>query len=344
MAPPAEIVLVTGASGNVGREVVRALLASPQRQTGSSGLAAAPPNSAIAVRAAGRGSGGPAVDGVEAVVLDFERPATFKPAVGNATRLFLLRPPAIASVKRTLNAFVDVAVTQGSVRHVVFVSVAGADRNTMVPHHAVEQHLLHHMPAHVAVTILRPGFFAQNLRDAYRDDIRLDDRLYVPAGDARVAWVDVRDIAAVAAQRLTTALPTGLRMPLVSTHVPDPEAAGTERLPWQEAFHLTGPAPPVTFAEVAACLSEALGRPIRYEPASMLGYLHHLKRTRGLPWAQAIVLLVLHVGLRYGQAEAVDGMLARCLGREATSIAEVIRYTVDEEPTLWRPLAPGPAP
>ena len=109
------------------------------------------------------------------------------------------------------------------------------------------------------------------------------------------------------------------------------------QLPWQEAFHLTGPAPPVTFAEVARLLSEALNRPIRYEAASVLGYMYHLTRRRRLPLIQAIVLSILHVGLRYGQAEEVDETLARCLGRPATNIAGVIQYTVQEEPNLWAP-------
>ncbi|WNZ26011.1 hypothetical protein HJG54_26415 [Leptolyngbya sp. NK1-12] len=50
----------------------------------------------------------------------------------------------------------------------MFVSVTGADQNPFVPHHAVEQHLKAHNRTY---TILRPGFFAQNLGDAYRTDI-----------------------------------------------------------------------------------------------------------------------------------------------------------------------------
>jgi uncharacterized protein YbjT (DUF2867 family) len=51
-----------------------------------------------------------------------------------------------------------------------------------------------------AWTFLRAGFFAQNLGDAYRADIREHDELFVPAGDGRAAFVDVRDLGEVAAR------------------------------------------------------------------------------------------------------------------------------------------------
>ena len=93
-----------------------------------------------------------------------------------------------------MNALTEPALAAG-VEHVVFSSVAGADTNRVVPHHRVETHLRDHAPSW---TILRPGFFAQNLADAYRRDIVEDDRIYLPAGNGRVAFIDTRDIGDVA--------------------------------------------------------------------------------------------------------------------------------------------------
>ena len=108
--------------------------------------------------------------------------------------------------------------------------------------------------------MLRPGFFAQNLTDAYRLDIRDDDRLFVPAAQGRVAFIDAVDIGEVAA-----------------TVLADPMAhAG-------RGYTLTCPQA-VTFEEVAQMLTDALGRSIAYTPASALGYMRHLK-DRGLPIA-----------------------------------------------------------
>ena len=283
-----EPILVTGATGNVGREVVRALVAR-----------------GAAVRAADRH---PArIDSlfdarVASVALDFLDPATFDAAAAGCRSLFLLRPPAVADVKPTLNAFVDRARARG-VGHVVFLSVAGAGTNRLVPHHAVEVHL--RARGH-DWTLLRPGFFAQNFGDAYRRDIVEDARVYVPAGRGRVAFVDVRDVAEVAAAIF---------------------ASPAEHE--SEAYTLTG-AEAVDFRSAAAALTDVLGREIRYKAASLIGYAMHL-RGRGMPWAQVGVQTVLHAGLRLGQAEQVDPALSRLLGRRPRSLRE---YMQDHR-TTW---------
>src|SRR5690349_9892767 len=103
-------VLVTGATGNVGREVVREL-----RVRGALVR--------VGERATGKARNGDA--GVEHVAFDFHDSSTFAPAADGCNAVFLLRPPAIADVRPTLNALVDAARARG-VEHVVFLSVAGA--------------------------------------------------------------------------------------------------------------------------------------------------------------------------------------------------------------------------
>ncbi len=281
-------VLVTGAGGNVGAAVVDHL-----QRLGHTARAADIDPALL-----------PARHGVETVRLDLTDPRTFAPALRGIRRLFLIRPPAIARVKPTLNAFLDAAAAAG-VEHVVFSSVAGAETNRVVPHHRVEQHLI---ASNMAWTMLRPGFFAQNLATAYRTDIRDHDRLHVPAGDGRVAFVDTRDLGELAARILA-----------------DPaEHSGC-------GYTLTGPRA-VTFQQVADLLTDALGRPIRYEPATIPAYLRHLG-TQGLPVPQRLVQTVLHAGLRRGDAETVDATLGQLLGRPPRDLAAYIADHRD----LWTP-------
>ena len=289
-------ILVTGASGNVGGAVVRSLIAAgvPVRAAGTN------------VEALGR-----AFPGVEVARLDFHAPATFGPALHGAGGLFLVRPPRIAQVGPTLNALVDVAEQTG-VGHVMFSSVTGADTNRVVPHHRVETHL---QASGLSWTILRPGFFAQNLADAYRTDIVRNDRIYLPAGHGRVAFIDVRDLGDVAA-----------------TVFADP---GAHR---DAGYTLTGPAA-LDLDEVAAVLTRELGRPIRYEPAHILGYMRHL-RGHGLPGVQILVQTVLHTGLRRGQAQTVDPTLGRLLGRLPGTLAQ---YVHDHRATWSAPDRPAEA-
>ena len=271
-------ILVTGATGNVGREVVRLLQ-----------------EKAVPLRVTAR-PGSPATPGLESASFDFADPGTFAGAARGCSAVFLLRPPAVSDTARTLNPFIDAARREG-VEQVVFLSVAGAGENRIVPHHAVEEHL---RSASRPFTILRPGFFAQNLGDHYRRDITRDDRLFVPAGRGKASFIDARDIAEVA----------------VSALVSPAEHAG-------KAYTLTG-SEVVSFEEAARVLSQALNRTITYVPASIPGYAMHLRRA-GMGAAQIAVQTILHVGLRFGQAEAVDPTLRSLLGRAPRTLRDYVR-------------------
>ncbi len=281
-------ILVTGATGNVGREVVRAL------QARGIDFVAGDRDPARAQQVLGKD--------VRVVALDFRKPETWRAAVEGAGGLFLLRPPPIADVRETLNVLADTAVAAG-VEHIVFLSVMGADKQRWVPHHKVEQHLLQ---GKAAWTFLRPGFFAQNCSDAYRRDIREDDRIYVPAGRGQVSFVDLRDVAEVAALAFV-----------------DPALRN-------KAFELTG-GEAVGFSDVAAMLTAGLGRPVRYTPASIIGALWHLRR-RGLPWGQAGIQTLLHVGLRFGNGAPISPAISELLGRAPRSMETYVRDHLD----LWR--------
>jgi uncharacterized protein YbjT (DUF2867 family) len=281
-------VLVTGAAGNVGREVVLALL-----QRGARVVAADHRSDRVRTLFG---------ESVVASRLDFLDRGTWAAALQGAEQLFLLRPPAISDVENNLNPFVDFARSQG-IDHVVFLSVAGVEKNRFVPHRKVEDHLRARGDHH---TFLRPGFFAQNLETSYREDLAQEDRIYVPAGQSLVNWIDVRDIAVVAA--------------LVFDEPEEHRAQG---------YTLTGPGP-IPWSDVIAALSHSLGRPIRYEPASILGYVRHLS-ARGLPRGAVLVQTILHVLLRFGQGATFDPTMERLLGRPGRSMSAYIA----EHASLW---------
>ncbi|MFP4636184.1 MAG: SDR family oxidoreductase [Nitriliruptoraceae bacterium] len=277
----AATVLVTTASGNLGAATTAELLAL-----------------GVTVRAGDRDPDRAAErhPGAEPVHLDLTEPVTFARALAGVDRVLLVRPPAVARVGPTLNRFLDAAVRAG-VEHVVFSSVAGAEHNRLVPHHRVEQHLF---ATGLGWTVLRPGFFAQNLGSAYRDDLRDADRIHLPAGDGRVAFVDVRDLGELAADILT-----------------EPAAHRAE------AYTLTGPEA-LSFEEVAQLLTVELGRPIRYEPASIPGYLRHL-RAQGHSLGRCAVQTLLHAGLRRGDAAEVDPTLERLLDHPPRRLRDYVR-------------------
>jgi uncharacterized protein YbjT (DUF2867 family) len=180
MTSAAPLLLVTGATGNVGAPLISELRARGLP------VAAANPRDA---------------DTVETRQLDFEDPSTFAGALEGVGRVFLMRPPQISDTKRYLRPFVAGMAAAG-VEHVVFLSLMGVNR--AMPHWQVEQDL---RASTVPWTFLRPSFFAQNLGAAYRADIRDHDRIRLASGHGRTSFVDTRDVAEVAA--LVLADPTG---------------------------------------------------------------------------------------------------------------------------------------
>lgn len=287
-------ILVTGAAGNVGRQVVRVLLSK------NIDVVAADHDEARVRELFG--------DSVSTARLDFLNRSTWGSSLHGSSHMFLMRPPAIADVENNLNPFVDFARVHG-VDHVVFLSVAGAEKNKVVPHRKVEDHLRSLGDHH---TILRPGFFAQNLQSAYWMDIIEDDRIYVPSGRKQpVNWIDVRDVAEVA----------GLVLEKPEAHR-------------GKSYTLTGPGP-VPWSEVALALSSTLTRSIRYEPASVFGYMRHLSQ-RGLSLGAIVVQTILHFLLRFGQGASVDPTLEELLGRTGRTVQQYIQDHSDvwSKPTV----------
>jgi uncharacterized protein YbjT (DUF2867 family) len=264
-------ILVTGASGNVGAEVVRRLL-----QNG------------LPVRVAGRQASrmpaafGPDVAGVQ---FDFARPETFQPAFYGVERVFLVRPPAISDVRRFILPAIDAAKGAG-VRQIVFLSLMGVEKNRVVPHYKIEQHILR---SGLEYTFLRPSFFMQNLSTTHRDEIRDRDEIFVPAGDGKTRFIDVRDIAAVAALALSK-----------------PGHANA-------IYELTGDEA-LGYVEVAARLSGVLGRTIVYRRPSLLQFIRRQRR-QGSPWPMVLVMSGIYTTARLGLAGRLTSDLRRLLGR-----------------------------
>ncbi len=208
------MILVTGASGTVGREVARALSArgAPAR---------------LARRDPGRAPGG------EAVRFDFADPATFPDALSGVRAVFLLRPPAMARAE-AFRPFLVSARTAG-VGHVAVLSVRGAERNRLLPHHALERLV---EASGISFTHLRPNFFMDTVWSGLR---HRPDRVVHFIGTRKVSWIAAQDIAAVGAEALR-----------------DPDAHRGIIYPLAvEALSFEG---------IAAILSDVMGHPVEYRP------------------------------------------------------------------------------
>ncbi|MFH9736797.1 NmrA family NAD(P)-binding protein [Streptomyces roseolus] len=174
-------VLVTGATGRVGRHVVSELM---ERN--------------LPVRAAHRHAG-PASGIATRAVFSFADPRTWREAMRGATSMFVMRPPQISDVKKDMLPALSAAREYG-IKRMVLLSLQGADRNPAVPHHALEKWL---RDSGIEWTFVRAGFFMQNLSTTHAAEIRDRGQIIVPAGNGRTSFVDARDVAAVAVRALT---------------------------------------------------------------------------------------------------------------------------------------------
>jgi len=180
------MILVTGASGTVGRTVLREVAKSGARHRAM-------------YRSAEEAAKAPA--GTEAMVADFAKKETLVPALRGVESVYLVCSPIPELIQLESNV-VDACVAAG-VKHVVLNSALGAaDYPKSFPswHRRVEDKL---RATRLSWTILRPNSFHQNTTMYYAPSIRAQGVFYSSLGDSRMSYVDVRDVGAVAAKTLS---------------------------------------------------------------------------------------------------------------------------------------------
>ncbi|MFH8680853.1 SDR family oxidoreductase [Streptomyces lydicus] len=184
------MIVVTGATGNVGRPLTRVLTEAGERVTAVSRHAAAVP------------------DGVRHVVADLAEPAGLTPALDGAKALFLLLSGDLHAPGARPADLIGLAQASG-VRRVVLLSSQGVATRplgpTRVAMRALEDAL---RESGLDWAVLRPGGFASNAL-AWAESVRTQGAVAAPFGDVGVPVVDPADIAEVAAACLLDDRHTG---------------------------------------------------------------------------------------------------------------------------------------
>ncbi|MGN8154947.1 SDR family oxidoreductase [Agrobacterium sp. 22094] len=231
-------ILVTGATGRVGRHVVDQLIARNA-------------DVRVLVRDPAKANFASNVDVVQGDMLDID---ALRRAFNGVRTLFLLN--AVAGDEFTQAIIALNVAREAGVERVVYLSVFDADRAVNVPHFAVKfgaERMLEAMG--FSATILRPAYFIDN--DVMIKDVIFNYAVYpMPIGSKGVAMVDTRDIAEVAASEL-------LRRDRAAKKLPS------------ETINLVGPET-LTGLEVAAIWSDVLDRPVVYGGDDPSGFEQNL--------------------------------------------------------------------
>ena len=268
-------VLVTGASGNVGSYVVKELLKMGEH------VVVAGTDVKKLINMFG--------DKVDVIEFDFTKKQTFKNALNGVDRIFLMRPPQLGK-PQDLYPFID-AAKRNNIKLISFLSLMGVQKNTIPPHHKIEKYI---EGIGVPYTHIRPGFFMQNVSGIHSEEIREQDKIFIPAGKSKTSFIDANDI--------------GLSIAVV-LHEPEKYK--------NTAHTITGPEA-LDYYQVAEILSRVTGRKITYDKPGYLKYRGYYIRNRGLDKAYVNVTVALYFMTRMGTAKDVTDEFYKLTGKKST--------------------------
>jgi uncharacterized protein YbjT (DUF2867 family) len=285
------MIIVTGASGQLGGAVLEALLERvPADQVGAS---VRDPQKLADLRERG----------VRVRRGDFADPASLANAFEDATAVLIVSASSTGGeTVRQHQAAIDAAAAAG-VKRIFYTSHMGADAASPfppMPDHAATEDALR--ASGVAFTSLRNGFYASTVPMLLRHALATGE-LRIPA-DGAVAWTTHADLAAATAQLLVDGGFDGPTPPLTG-----PEA--------------------VDMARIAEIASQLVGRPIRHVVVSDSEYREGLL-SAGLPVAAADMLVGLFAASRLGAFGPADPTLGELLGRPTIPIEQYLRTSLSE--------------
>ena len=277
-------VFITGATGNVGTEVIKSLQKIHHQLDIYAG-----------VRNANEDRIKLSNHKVKFLQFDFTDLNTYNTALDGCDILFLLRPPQISEVNKYFKPIIDTCKDKG-VKHIVFLSVQGVEKSKIIPHHKIEKLIV---DSKISYTFLRPAYFMQNFTTTLHNDLVYKKRIYLPAGKAKFTLVDVRDIGLVSAIILTK----------TSQHI-------------NKSYELTCKEK-LTFSEMARILSDILETDIQYKSPNLISYFL-TKRKEKTPTMLILVMVMLHYFPRFQKEPEITDWVEKILSRQPTTFEQYV--------------------
>jgi uncharacterized protein YbjT (DUF2867 family) len=280
-----ETILVTGATGTVGGEVVRQLAST---------------DSTVNIKAAGHSlqklEKNIEDDRVKSTQIDFNEPETLRDALKSTDKVFLLTPFQSDMLQYSSNMLEEIK-NAGNIKHIVKLSVMGAEFEPGGRLHLQAEKMI--VGSGVPYTFLRPNAFMQNFVNFYSHIIKEKGILSVPAGDGKVSFVDARDIAAVAVQVLI---------------------GNNDGKYNSKTYDITGPEA-ISYNDAVNVLSEQLGKKISYVDVSKDDAIKAMKDIGLDEWLIDIILEGYN-NLRKGYFSPVTAVVEEITGRKPISFNE----------------------
>jgi NAD(P)H dehydrogenase (quinone) len=279
-------IVVTGATGQLGRHVVEALL---ERNV--------PAQEIVATGRSIEKLADFAARGVQVKAMDYADPASVAAALKGAAKVLLISGSEVGQRVEQHRTVIEAAKAEG-VELLAYTSIANADTTGMLlaaEHQATETIL---RESGVPFVLLRNGWYLENYTDQLPGTLA-QGAIAGSARDGRVSAASRADYAHAAAAVL----------------VADGQAGRIYELGGDEPF---------TMAELAAEISTAAGKHISYQDLPAREYAGLLAGF-GVPEAFAEILADSDLGIARGDLLVSTGDLRKLIGRPATSLGEAVR-------------------
>ena len=279
------MIVVTGATGRLGRLVVRGLLDKvPAEQI------------AVAVRSPEKAADF-AARGVQVRTADYDRPETLNTALAGADKLLLVSGSEVGRRVPQHKAVVQ-AARQAGVGLLAYTGVLGGDAagfRLADEHKATEAAI---RASGIPFVFLRNGWYTENYTDTLGTTLE-HGALVGSSGDGRVASATRQDYAEAAVAVLST--------------------EGHEN----HVYELSGDTA-WSFSEFAAEVSAQSGKPVAYQDVTAEQQLGILLEA-GLPQSFAEILVDVDAGISRGELAITTGDLSRLIGRPTTPLADAVK-------------------
>ncbi|MFA9392360.1 MAG: NmrA family NAD(P)-binding protein [Prolixibacteraceae bacterium] len=275
-------IFITGATGNIGKSVVKHLLNQTNQQL------------VVGVRNIEKSRKHfPSSQRLQYQTFDFEAFDSNSTVFRGIDLVFLLRPPHISDVATYFKPIIESLVKSG-VKKVVFLSVQGVEKSSIIPHHKIEKLIL---DSGLDYVFVRPSYFMQNLTTTFLDEIKAQKTVTVPAGKGIFNWVDVDNIGEATAQLIN-------RFEEFKNRGYD--ITGTENK---------------SFGEVCSELSKCIGCEIKFQSPSILRFFK-LKKKEGMPNGFIVVMIMLHLLPRFQKPPTISNHVNKLTGKKPTLLSE----------------------
>jgi uncharacterized protein YbjT (DUF2867 family) len=278
-------ILITGATGNIGTEVVHYLYELENE-------------SEIIVAVRNIESAKTKFPNFPKLIFrtfDFENQNSFSGAFKDIDLLFLLRPPHISEVDKYFQPLLESAKKNG-IEKVVFLSVQGAEKSKVIPHNKIERLIKSNDFKYIFV---RPSYFMQNLTTTLLREILENQTITLPSGQAKFNWIDVKNIGEVSAVLIKS----------FDKHQ-------------NSAYEITG-TENKNFQEVTDLMTEITGTNFKFKSINPISF-YFKKKKSGVKNGFAIVMTILHFLPRLQKEPNISDNYFKLTGKRTTTLKEFI--------------------